>query len=358
MRGLALAGSLGLALMATTTVPHTTTYQLNSYGFGSGGTANSHTTTYALAGQTGDLNGQTSTDGSTTKTEPGYTQTLQANVPKLSDLDNDGGIYYNELHFVIDQQNNPSNTKYSLAISSDNFVTDTEYVQSDGTLSNTFNATNDYQTDAFWGGSSGSLIIGLLPGTAYTVKVRASQGQFTESAYGPSTTVSTGTPSITFSLTTSTQSTPPFSVDLGSLGSAGFNTINTTAQTINNSLTTNGASGGNVYITGQNGGLKSAQTGNQINAVSGDLSTLSDGFGAQNVSVGQTAGGPFTVLSPYSVTGTNVGIINSTARSLYTSANPVTAGVGSLVLKAKAAKTDVAAPDYQETLTFVAAGNF
>lgn len=347
----ALLGALGLGIFGA--LPATTNYKLNSYGFGSGGTANSHTTTYSLEGTTGELNGQTGT--STHLTKPGFIQTEQANVPKLSALDNDGGLYYNKLHFVIDSQNNPTDATYLIAVSTDNFATNTTYVQPDGTLSSTL-STSDYQTYSAWGGASGSVIIGLQPGTNYYAKVRATQGKFTESAYGPVTgPVATGNQSITFSLVTSSQSTPPFSVSLGSLVAG---TVNTTAQTINTGLTTNGASGGDVYITSLNGGLKSSSTGYQINAVSNDLSSVAEGFGAQNSSVTQTSGGPFTVVSPYNGTANNVGIISSTTRSLYTSTAPVTGGSGVLVLKAKSATTDVAATDYQEVLTFVAAGNF
>ena len=109
---------------------------------------------------------------------------------------------------------------------------------------------------------------------------------------------------------------------------------------------------------GKNGALKSDSTGSQIDAVSANLASLSRGFGAQNSSVGQTSGGPYSVVGPYNVSGTNVGIIGAINRSLYSSNGPVTGGSGVLILKAKSATDDVAASDYQEVLTFVAAGNF
>lgn len=348
MKGLAY---LVLGLFAA--LPATTNYRLNSYGFGSGGTVSSQTATYSLEGTTGELSGST---GSTvnTKNKPGFVETEQANVPKLVSLDNNGGLYYNKLHFVIDEQNNPSDAKYLIAVSSDNFVADTKYLQPDGTLSSTL-SLSDYQTYSSWGGSSGSLIIGLLPSTTYTVKLKATQGKFTESAFGPTTSQATAAPTLTFSLVTSTQPSPPFSVNLGTLTAGN---INTTSSTINTSLTTNGASGGDVYISGANGALKSNSTGSQINAVTNDLASLPRGFGVQNSSVSQSSGGPYTVVSPYNVSGTNVGIIGTLSRSLYSSTSPVTAGTGVLVLKAKSATTDVAATDYQETVTFIAAGNY
>ncbi len=148
---------------------------------------------------------------------------------------------------------------------------------------------------------------------------------------------------------------PPYIVDLGTL-TAG--SINTTTDSVNTSFSTNGTTGGNVYLTSKNGGLLSGSTAYKINSISNDLTAVSEGFGAQNTNVSQTSGGPYTVASPYNVSGNNVGIVTALTRSLYTSSLPVSGGNGVLVLKAKSATTDVAASDYQEVLTFVAAGNF
>jgi hypothetical protein len=348
MKGLTLLGALLFAAL-----PATNNYKLNSYGFGSGGTANSHTTTYAIEGSTGDFSGSPSSTATAT-TKPGYIQTQQANVPKLLSADNNGGQYYNKLHFVIDPQGNPTDATYLIAVSSDNFATDTRYIQPDATLSTTL-STTDYQTYSSWGGSSGSIVIGLLPSTTYSFKLKATQGTFTESAYGPITTQATAAPTLTFDLVTSAQPTPPFSVALGTLDAG---TINTTPQTVNTTFSTNGTAGGNVYITGKYGGLKSSSTGFQINAVSNDLASLSKGFGAQNSSIGQTSGGPYSVLSPYNVSGTTVGVVDGTTRSLYSSSNPITAGAGTLIFKAKSDTNTISATDYQEVLTFVAAANF
>lgn len=341
----------GLILFAA--LPATSNYRLNSYGFGSGGTVSSKTTTYSLEGISGEISGPPASTANTT-TKPGFIQTEQANVPKLSSIDNNGGIYYNKLHFVIDNQNNPTDATFLISVSSDNFATDIKYLQPDGTLSTALSLT-DYQTYNQWGGASGSLIIGLLPSTTYSVHLKATQGKFTESAYGPVSSQATAASSLTFSLVTSTQSSPPFSLDLGTL-SAG--SINTTAQTINISFTTNGTAGGDVYINGQNGGLKSNSTGYLINSLSNDLGGVAEGVGAQNSSVSQTSGGPFSVVSPYNGSSNTVGMVSSTTRSLYTSSAPITGGSGVLLLKAKSATTDVSATDYQEILTFVAAANF
>jgi hypothetical protein len=348
MKGLLIAG---VALFAA--LPATTNYKLNSYGFGSGGTAGSSTTTYKLEGTTGELSGSSGVSTHTVK--PAFIETQQANVPKLSAFDNNSGQYYNRLHFVIDTQSNPTSATYLISVStSSTFASNVQYVQADGTLTATL-STSQYQTYSAWGGSSGSLVVGLNPSTTYYARVKATQGRFTESAWGPSSSATTGSPSLTFSLVTSSQPSPPFSVSLGTLTGS---TINSSADTINTTLTTNGASGGDIYVRGQNGGLLSGLTGYKINGISTDLSSASEGFGAQSSSATQISGGPFTAQSPYSVSGTNVGIIDTTTRSLYSANQAVTGGSGQLLLKAKAAISAKVATDYQDVLTFIAAGNF
>lgn len=347
MRGFILGGVVLLAAL-----PATSNYKLNSYGFGSGGTAGSSTATYSLEGISGTNAGASSLTTNYV-VRPSYIQTQQANVPKIN-LDNGGGAYYNKLHFVIDNQNNPTDAKFLIAVSTDNFASNISYLRPDGTLTGTLSATY-YQTYSAWGGSTGGQIIGLNPTTTYYVKARATQGQYSESAYGPVASQATASPTLTFNLVTSSQSTPPFSIALGTLVAGN---ISTSGQTINITFSTNGTSGGDVYVRAQNGGLLSASTGYKINAISADLTGVSDGFGAQNNTVGQTSGGPLSVVSPYNGTGNVVGIVDGSLRSLYTASAPVTGGSGTLLLKAKAATTDVAATDYQEVLTFTAAGNF
>jgi hypothetical protein len=100
---------------AVAALPATSNYQLNSYGFGSGGTANSSTSNYSLEGITGEVSGQTA-GTSNYSTKPGFVETQQANVPKVT-ITNPSN-YYDKLKFVIDEQNNPSDAKYALQIKS------------------------------------------------------------------------------------------------------------------------------------------------------------------------------------------------------------------------------------------------
>ncbi|MEO7363921.1 MAG: hypothetical protein ABIV43_00225, partial [Candidatus Saccharimonadales bacterium] len=303
--------------------PQTNSYGLQSYGFGSGGVVNSKTTTYSLDGITGEISGrpQTST-GNTSNLKSGYVESRQANLPKLLSSDNASGIYYNKLHFVVDTQGNPSDAKYLITVSlsssvdtNNNFTGGNQYLMPDGTLSSTL-SLSAYQTYAALGGSGGGLIIGLDQNTHYFIHLKATQCAYTESGYGPVTDQQTASATLSFSLETSTNPTPPFTIALGTLAAGN---VTTSAQTINTTLTTNGASGGDVYISGQNGGLRSPSTAYKINAVSTDLASAAEGFGARNNSVGQTSCSTYSVVAPYNVSGTNVGIVDSTTRSLYTS---------------------------------------
>ena len=364
MKRLGLFGIILLGFfssVAYAAMPATTTYKLNSFGFGSGGTANSSTSTYALEGTTGEISGQPSST-ITYSTLPGFIQTQQANVPKLAALDNGSGIYYNKLHFTIDQQGNPTDALYALAVSTDNFVADTRYIKADHTVGASL-ATTDYQNYAAWGGSSGTTVIGLNVNQIYYVKVKATQhqfdkasGRYTESAYGPISNATTASQSITFNLVTSNQASPPFSIDLGNLPAG---TPVTSAQTINVTLSTNAVSGGDIYISGSDTGLKSASTGNIITSATADLTSATQGFGAHNNTITQGSLGTLGVAdSIYSGSGNNVGIVNTTTHSIYTATAPITGPTGKIQLIGKSATTTEAATDYSDTLTLVASGNF
>lgn len=331
-------------------LPATTNYELSSYGFGSGGTANSTTSNYALEGITGEISGQT---GTTTNynLKPGFNETQQANVPKINAFDNGSGRYYNRLHFVIDEQGNPTDAAYALQIStSSTFASGNNYVKNDLTIGPTL-TTADYLTYTAWGGATGSIITTLSPSTTYYLRAKATQGKFTESGYGPSLSASTVNPSISFTIS-------PTSVSMGSLLPA---TVTSAGSSISLTFDTNANSGGDIYINGQNSGLLSGTTGNNISTVipaGGDLSSLSRGFGAQVTATSQTSGGPLTAVSPYSLGSNNVGPTDTTIRKMITSATQVNTGTASVLFKAKATSSDKAANDYKEIVTMLASASF
>src|SRR4051812_18408148 len=96
--------ALGIVFFAA--LPATSTYQLNSYGFGSGG-GTSSTSTYSVEGISGET-GSGAPQTTTYKVQTDFVGTEQANVPKIASFDNSSGQYYNKLHFVLDTQGNPT----------------------------------------------------------------------------------------------------------------------------------------------------------------------------------------------------------------------------------------------------------
>jgi len=335
-------------------MPASTNYQLKDFGFGNGGQGNSSSPNYSLNAITGEVSaGKMNSAGFGIGS--GLVFTNQANVPVAPTFDNPGN-YYNKLRLVINSSGNPSNAKFAVAISRDNFVT-TQYVQNDNTIGSVL-GLEDYQTYAGWGGASGVLIIGLPANTNFEVRAKAIRGKFTETAFGPSAAAATLNPTLTFDVdvsATDSETNPPFVINFGNLMA---NAVTDSPQKIWIDFSTNGESGGKVYVMGKNAGLKSSTNGHTISTMSGDLSLAVEGFGAQGFSVAQAAGGPLAIAPAYDQIGNNVSQVDSSAREMFSSATPIANGRGSFLLKAKSSMTTPSAEDYNETFTVVASGNF
>lgn len=347
-----LAGSLLLGLQLFAVQPSTTNYTLQDYGFGNGG-GTTGTSNYSIEGIAGEVSGQ---DASTDNygLGSGLLEAQQANVPTIT-LSNPGG-YNNKLLVVIGPQNNPSDATFMIAISTDNFVT-TNYVQNDGTVGATL-GIEDYQTYAAWGGASGSEIIGLASDTTYQVRARAMTGEFTETGYGPSSSAATENLSLTFDIDVAsidTETGAPYSVQFGDLLPS---TVTDGPDKIWLDLETSAASGARVFILSTNSGLASVMSGYTIASVSGDLSSLNEGFGVRGDTATQSSGGPVAFQSPYNGASNNVGIIDSSFRTLLSSTASLEAGRTSMFLKAKVTSTTPAATDYADLYTLVAAASF
>ncbi|MDO8240679.1 MAG: hypothetical protein Q7T51_01725 [Candidatus Moranbacteria bacterium] len=335
-------------------MPASTNYKLKDYGFGNGGASNATSTNYAMeviAGEqsAGKLTGVAYNAGT------GLSFTNQANVPSAPTFSNPSN-YYNKLQIILNTSGNPTDTKYAIAISTDNFVT-TNYVKSDNTVGATL-ILADYQTYATWGGGSGFYVIGLTAGTTYKVKVKAMQGKFTETGYGPIATAATVNPTLSFDIdvsSTDSKTAPPFTINFGSLP---VNTVTDSPQKIWVDFATNGELGGKVYVAGQNAGLTSATKSYTISAMTGNLAGASEGFGAQGSSVAQSSGGPLTVATLYDQIGSTVGIVDSAMREMFSSTGPIVGGRGSFLLKAKTSTITPSATDYSEIFTVIASGNF
>lgn len=348
--------SIGLAgfMLLFAQLPSSSNYQLNNFDYGSGGTGNSSSTNYRLNATTGEVSNTES--GSTNfNVRSGNNNTQQADVPPAPTFTNPAN-HYNRLRFIINPSTNPSDTLFSIAISTDNFTT-TNYVQSDNTVG-PVRGIEDYQTYAAWGGASGQFVIGLAPSTTYQIRVNAFQGSFTETQYGPSASAATVAPSITFDIdvaATDTETNPPFSASIGNLFPA---TVTTAANRVWVDLDTNAEAGAKVYVRSANSGLTSPSKSSTISSASADLAVAATGYGVQAVSATQSSGGPFVSLAPYNVTAQNVGIVNTSLRQIFSSALPITAGRASFQIMAKAASSTPASDDYQDTLTVIAAASF
>ena len=173
--------------------PQSTTYELKEFGFGSGGTEGTNSTNYTLFGIGGEIDAD-KLDSTSYTTNNGLTFTLQANTPAVPTFTNPG-TNYDRLKYVIDDGGNPTDAQFLLAISKDNFVT-TSYVQAD----NTVGSSQVWQTYTTWGGASGAYVTGLSENTTYKLKVKARQGNFTESPFSAVASVATSVPSLTFGI--------------------------------------------------------------------------------------------------------------------------------------------------------------
>ncbi len=320
------------------------TYELNSYSIGPAGTNNTSSSTYKLQGSGGEQANGTSSSSNDTGNN-GSIQTEQLNTPLAPSLDNGSGVYYNKLHFVVNNSGEPTDATYAIAVTTDSsFLTNIQYIQADGTLG----SSQVYQSYGSWNGSSGSFVTSLTPGTTYYIKEAAMQGLFTNTGLSKTANnATTANPSITFSVS-------PNSVTLSNLlpGSV------ITSSNVTFGLTTNAASGGGVYVSGLNAGLTSTTESYTIPAISGNLASANEGFGVQATGPSQTSGGPLSTVSPFNGSANTVGAESTTPQSMLSTSNPIVGGSAYANLQAKAKSTTPAANDYTEILTFIAAANF
>lgn len=333
--------------------PTSTNFQLEEYGFGSGGIATSSSTNFMFQGIAGEI--ETASLSSTNfRLGPGLTYTLEPNIPAAPSLTNPSN-YYNKLKIIIDNGNNSTDTTFVIQISSGSatFSSNVYYVQADSTLGTSLT----FQTYTAWGGATGFNIIGLFPGTTYYARVAARRGVFQQGAYSATSNAATINPTLTFDIDTTTQTIPPFSVAIGNLTAGN---VTTSSDKITATISTNGTGGALVYLSGTNNGLQSTVAGSYtITSVTNNLTSITEGYGARGTTVTQSSGGPMQLISPYNGAGENVGVIDTTKRLISDSTSlPVTSGQVSFELKAKASNTTPSAGDYTDTLTVIGTGSF
>ncbi len=333
-------------------MPASTTYEMHDAAVGAFGSGVLDSDTYSAIGFGGEVGGVKGV-GATYNLGPGLVFTRQANVPQAPTFTNPS-TYYNKLHFVLATSSNPTDTKYAVAVSNDNFAT-TYYVQSDHTLG----VSAVYQTYAAWGGDSGAIVIGLTPNTTYAMKVKAVHTKYTETEFSPTATAATVGATLTYDIdvaSSDSESAPPYTVTMGTLTPG---SVTTATSKIWIDLATNAENGAFVYAYDTLSGLRSTNANYTITSLTTNLASVFEGYGLQVASVGQTSGGPLLAVSPYNGALENVGAITTTSQTVFTSSNaPIIGGRGSMYLKAKSATTTPAAEDYADTITLIASGSF
>ena len=218
--------------------PQSTSYEIKEYGFGAGGTGEggvtgaSNYTIFGTAGET-EFGQQSSTNYNV---NGGLTYTLQASVSAAPTFTNPSSNY-DRLKFTLNSAVGAADTKYAIAISSDNFVSDTRYIQNDNTVG-TVLGSEDWQTQPQWGGTSGAYVTGLLSNTTYYIKVKAKQGNFTESQWSAASSATTSNPSLTFGLDS-------YTLTFANLGSG--NSYTDSSKTTVLTTSTNAYNGYTVY---------------------------------------------------------------------------------------------------------------
>ena len=179
-------------------LPSSSNYKIQNYSFGAGGTTNSTSSNYGLNGIAGEV--EFGNPGSASyQMGSGLTYMLKANVPGAPTLSTPNNNY-DRILFVLNTSSNPTDTTYALQIStSSDFSTGVNYIKQDGTVGSSLSIA-DYLTYAGWGGASGTYVTGLTSNTTYYIRAKARQGDFTESEYGPSASITTNNPALTFTL--------------------------------------------------------------------------------------------------------------------------------------------------------------
>jgi hypothetical protein len=338
----------GMVILAA--APSSTNYTLKSYDLGGTGGSGS-STNFKL-----DANAGTQSGASMTSTsyaiDPGEIATQNAAVPPAPTFTNPSNEY-NRLRITLNTGGNPTDTRYAIAISPDAFTT-TYYVQTDNTIGASYSITN-YQTYAVWGSGSGVWITGLTPGTTYTVKIAAYQGDFTNTKFGPTASAATVQPTLSFSVETSASSTPPFAVAFNGL-IAGV--VGDSAADAVLTMTTNALSGGSTFVRSVNAGLTSPSASFTINSATTDLAVAASGYGARVVATSESSGGPVAASAPFNGSNDSVGGLTAGLQEVSSVPAPVTSGVTTVRLKAKTTAIMPSAVDYTDTLTFVAAMQF
>lgn len=274
------------------------------------------------------------------KTEIGYNPRIRANTPYAPLLENPDNSY-DRLVITVDPSDNPDDTFFAVIISTDDFAS-FAFVQNDGTVGDTL-GMEDYRTYDSWGGIDGSYILGLTPSTTYEVRIKALQGDFTETSYGPaSPEASTTEPYVNMSISHSALT----------LGTLNVNSISqTTGMTV--TVNTNAYSGYQVYVSdqgnGSNGGLYNG-SGSLILSADMTLTAGVAGYGAQ-------ANSATAYVDPkYDLFGNTIGGLGTSSSPLFSNTMGVTGESTTVLFKAAMSPTTIAG-EYSDIVYYTVTPN-
>lgn len=274
------------------------------------------------------------------------------------------GGCYDKARFEIAINSNPTDTLYSIAISTDNFANDIKYI--DGATFKPESATNhdinDFRTKSYWETEVFN-IKGLLASTTYYLRISALSGDFTQSDYSQSANTTTGAGSISFDIDIaptsgiSTETSSPYTISLsGSEDLTAGAAATKSTSLIWLDIDSNSSGGVAVIQFGKNGGLYSATTSQTILSSSANLDTATEGVGLQNYYISNDTSGYFgnlTASTDYSGSINTVGAISTTANKIYDGSGPIQNGRVGMYLIAKAGTDKQPATDYTEDIYFV-----
>ena len=182
--------------------------------------------------------------------------------------------------------------------------------------------------------------------------------EFSETGFGETAIASTAQAALLFDIdiaSSDSESAPPHTLSFGDVLP---DTVTDSPMQIWLDIDSNAESGTHVYIVSSNNGLTSANVGHTISAVTGDLASIGEGFGAQALSVAEAGGGPLGASSPFNGSSSVVGAIDTQFKQLLTSTSPINDGRASFILKLKTSGTTPSASDYGDILTFIATAAF
>lgn len=282
-------------------------------------------------------------DSTTYSAEFGYNNEIIAATPHQPTFTNDDE-YYSKLKFILnstDASNNPTDTKYAIAITSASDWSDPtkiEFVQDTYAIGSSL-GIEDFMTYSELGGASGIFITGLAPNTTYRVRVSALQGDFTGTDFGAEATASTVEPYINFTLSST-------SVDFGVLS---YNSIATASPTVTVTVNTNVYGGYTLKVAdegdGSNAGLYDSTSGKLVASQTETLSAGSEGYGLQADST--TA----TIAPLYDKSGNDVGALSRTAQVIASNSTNVS-GETVDVTSMASTSTTTEGGNYSDVITY------